>query len=202
MDRSTCPRSPIARRRLLQAAGAALTGAACAALTACGSSGQATGPGAVGTTTELEPQGTAGSRDVSILNSSLDLENMAIAAYQAAAPLLQGSARAAVARLLEQEREHADALAQAIRQLGGAPNEPKARYDFPRLRGQGGALRFAVGLENTAIAAYIDSLPRLSSPDLRGTAAAIVTDEAEHLAVLLGEQGRPQAPQAFVTGAM
>lgn len=200
MDPSTFPRTPFARRRLLQATGAALTGSVAASLAACGSGGGGSG-GVPATTTELEPQGSAGSRDVTILNSSLDLENMAIAAYQAALPLLRGSVLAAGRRVLDQEREHADGLAQAIRQLGGAPNKPRARYELPRLRGEEGALRFAVDVENTAIAAYMDSLPQLMSPDLRGTAAAILTDEAEHLAVLLGSLGRPQAPQALVTGA-
>jgi len=51
-----------------------------------------------------------------------------------------------------------------------------------------------------AIAAYLDALPKLSSPDLRATAAAIVTTEAEHVSVLLGALGRPPVPTAFVTG--
>ena len=127
---------------------------------------------------------------------------MAIAAYQAAAPALRGEARSAGQRLLEQEREHADALGDAIRQLGGTPNPPRASYAFPPLRTQARALRFATQVENTAIAAYIDSLPRLASPDLRGTAAAILTDEAEHLSVVLGALGRPQLTGAFVTGAV
>ena len=47
-------------------------------------------------------------------------------------------------------------------------------------------LRFAVDLENTAVEAYLDAIPRLSSADLRQTAAAIVSNEAEHISVLLG----------------
>ena len=116
-------------------------------------------------------------------------------------PRLRGSARALALRLQAQERDHADGLSEAILQLGGTPSKPQPTYSFPRLRGQAAALRFATGIENRAIAAYMKTLPRLTSPDLRGTAAAIVTDEAEHLAVLLGELGRPQLPQAFVTGA-
>jgi hypothetical protein len=61
-------------------------------------------------------------------------------------------------------------------------------------------MRFAVDLENTVVAAYIDALPKLSKADLRSTAAAIVTCEAEHIAVLLGALGQPQAPAAFVVG--
>ena len=62
-------------------------------------------------------------------------------------------------------------------------------------------LRFAIELENTAIAAYIDALPKLSQGDLRATAAAIVTNEAEHIAVLLDALGdEPGARTRFVTG--
>jgi rubrerythrin len=101
---------------------------------------------------------------------------------------------------LEQEQEHADGLAQAIKDAGGMPNRPKPSYDFPTLRSQNDVLRFAVDLEYTAIAAYIDALPKLSQGDLRATAAAIVTNEAEHVAVLLGALGKNQVPDAFVTG--
>ena len=61
-------------------------------------------------------------------------------------------------------------------------------------------LRFAVDLENTAIAAYIDALPKLGKGDLRATAAAIIANEAEHVAVLLGALGMEQVPGAFVFG--
>ena len=61
-------------------------------------------------------------------------------------------------------------------------------------------LRFAIGLEEVAIAAYVDAVPRLSSPDLRATVSQIATNEAEHLSVLRQALGREPAPQAFVTG--
>ena len=101
---------------------------------------------------------------------------------------------------LEQEQEHADGLASAIKDAGGTPNRALASYDFPELRSQTDVLRFAVDLENTAIAAYIDALPKLGEGDLRATAAAIVANEAEHVAVLLGALGMEQVPDAFVVG--
>ena len=55
-------------------------------------------------------------------------------------------------------------------------------------------------LENTAIAAYIDAIPRLNTADLRAEGAAIVGAEAEHLAVLNGALRQRSAPTAFVTG--
>jgi len=192
--------APVSRRRLLGLAGLGLAGSSAGMLAACGGDKGGEGGGGLGTTTQIEPEGTAASRDVIVLNSALDLENLAVATYRAALPLLTGTALSVGKAFLEHEQEHADALAEAIRQLGGAPNKPSRGYGFPRLAGQRAALSFAADLEGTAIAAYIDALPRLTSPDLRGTAAAIVTDEAEHLSVLSGVLGRPQAPRAFVTG--
>lgn len=194
-------RDRVSRRRLLGLAGVGVAGSSAAILAACGGGGGGeTGGGAAMTTTQLEPRGTAGSDDVALLNSALDLENLAVAAYTAGIPRLRGTAGVAARRILEQERDHADALAGAIRQLGGMPNRPKPSYDLPRWSSRDAFLAFATDLEDTAIAAYVEALPRLASPDLRGTAASIVTDEAEHVSVLLGERGLPQVPSAFVTG--
>jgi rubrerythrin len=146
--------------------------------------------------------------DVAILNSALGLENTAIAAYTAGAALLKGPVLAVGKQFLEQEQEHADALTQAIKQLGGTPEKAKPADEyakgFPALKSQTDVLKFAVDLENTAVAAYIDAIPKLTSPELRQSAAAIETNEAEHISVLLGalndNDAAKQVPDAFVTG--
>ena len=138
--------------------------------------------------------------DVEILNGVLDLELMTVAGYKTGAAQLRGEALRIGKLFVEQEQEHADELASTIKDAGGTPNRAKSSYDFPELRSQRDALRFAVELENTAVAAYIDALPKFTSTDLRGTASAILTTEAEHLSVLLGVLGRPAAARAFVTG--
>jgi bacterioferritin (cytochrome b1) len=185
-------RGPLSRRRLLGVAGAAVAGASGALLAGCGDDTK----NAAARTAPDESDAA----DVELLNSVLDLELMVVAAYKAAAARLRGPTLQLAKGFLEQEQEHADALAGAIRDLGGTPNGPKSSYDFPRLRSRSAALRFAADLENTVIAAYIDALPKFSQADLRSTATAIVTCEAEHIAVLLGALGEPQAPAAFVTG--
>jgi rubrerythrin len=148
--------------------------------------------------------GVGSERDVAILNAALDLENTAIAAYTAGAALLKGAVLETGKLFLAQEQEHAAGLAQAIRDLGGTPNKakPAAAYakGFPKLRSQNDVLRFAVDLENTAVAAYVEAIPKLSDPKLRQTAAAINTNEAEHISVLLGALGKPPVPDAYVTG--
>jgi bacterioferritin (cytochrome b1) len=186
-------RGALSRRRLLGIAGAGVAaGASGALLAGCGDDTKS----AAAQTTPDESDAA----DVELLNSVLDLELMVVAAYKAAAARLRGSNLRIAQGFLEQEQAHADAVAAAIRDLRGTPNGPRSTYRFPRLRSQDAAMRFAVGLENTVIAAYIDALPKFSQADLRSTAAAIVTCEAEHVAVLRGALGQPQAPAAFVVG--
>jgi rubrerythrin len=185
---------PPTRRDFFRLSGLTTVGGSVVFLAACG-----------GDDEEQTGQRRRGAQgDVEILNSALDLEHTAIAAYTAGAGLLRGEALEAGRTFLEQEQEHALGLRQAIRELGGTPNQAKAAQEyakgFPRLRSQSDVLRFALELENAAVAAYGDAIPKLSDRRLRQTAAAINTNEAEHISVLLGALGRPQVPDAFVTG--
>jgi rubrerythrin len=182
-------RDPLSRRRLL---GIATAGASAALLAGCGDDTK-------NPNVQTAPD-ESDAADVELLNSALDLELMVVEAYKTGAAQLRGGMLRLAQGFLEQEQEHVDALASAIRDAGGTPNGPKSSYEFRRLRSQRDALRFALDLENTVIAAYIDALPKLSPGDLRATAAAIVTCEAEHAAVLLGALDEPQVSGAFVTG--
>ncbi len=187
MDVDRLISDPLSRRALFRASSVGLVGAAATSVAACGD--------------EKTPEEEQAARtDAEILNSVIDLENMAIAVYTAGAPLLKREALRIGRQFLNQEKEHADALEQAVRDAGGRPNKPKASYNFPALKTQTDVLELANTVENVAVAAYIDAIPKLSSTDLRATAAGIVTTEAEHISVLLGALGRPQAPSAFVTG--
>ncbi len=193
MDIDSFLRDSVSRRRFFGTAGVGVVGGSAVFLAACGDedkdSGASGGPDLGGN-----------EADVEILNSALDLELLAVAAYTAGAALLKGETLKVGKLFLEHEQEHAAGLASAIKDLGGRANKAKSAYDFPKLSSETDVLRFAVDLEQTAVAAYIDALPKLSSGELRGTAAAILTNEAEHVAVLLGALGEPQVPDAFVTG--
>jgi rubrerythrin len=138
--------------------------------------------------------------DVELLNAMLDMEFTTIAAYKAGAAELSGRVLQIAQDVLEQEQEHADTLSRAIRDLDGVPNRAKDSYDFRALRNERDVLRFAVELENNAIAAYVDVLPKLSQGELRSTVSGILTCEAEHACVALGALGEPQLPGAFVVG--
>ena len=191
MDLDHFLRDPQSRRRFFRMSGVSVAGASAVFLAACSDDTKnpvKTGPD------------ESDMADVEILNGALDLELMAVAAYKAGAGRMRGSVLAIAKGFLEQEQAHADGLAAVIKDADGVPNRAKSSYDFPVLRSQADALRFAVDLENTAIAAYIDALPKLSQKDLCATAASIITCEAEHLSVLLDALGRDPVPAAFVTG--
>jgi rubrerythrin len=197
MDVDQYLRDPVSRRRFFALSGVSVAGGSAVFLGACGEGdNSAGGPGQSEVTKARSPRDT----DVQILNTALDLEHMAVAAYTAGAKLLKGATLAAGKTFRQHEQEHADGLTRAIKDLGGKPNKARASYDFPSLRSEQNVLNFAVDIESTAVAAYIDALPKLATPDLRATASAIVTNEAEHIAVLLGALGKEQAPDAFVTG--
>ena len=190
MDIDGFLRDPLSRRRFFHMSGVSVAGGSAVFLSACGDD----------TKTPVVGPDESDEADVEILNSALDLELMVVAAYKAGAAQLKGDVLAIGKLFLEQEQEHADGLMSAIKDAGGTPNKAKKSYDFPELRSQTDVLRFAVDLENTAIAAYNDALPKLGEGDLRATAAAIISNEAEHVAVLLGALGEEQVADAFVVG--
>ncbi len=191
MDVDSFLRDPLSRRRFFRMSGVSVAGGSAMFLTACSDDTKSSDPAGPDESDEA---------DVEILNSALDLELMAVAAYKAGAAKLKGDVLQVGKLFLEQEQEHADGLGAAIKKAGGKPNRAKASYDFPELRSQDDVLKFAIDLENTAIAAYIDALPKLGKGDLRATAAAIISNEAEHVSVLLGALGEEQVPGAFVYG--
>jgi rubrerythrin len=198
MNDQHSPPSGSSRRELLVASVTAAAGGGAAVLVAsCGGSGSKQDAVTTVSTTQAES-------DVAILGALLDQEHSSIAAYTLVAGKLTGAALASAHRFLRHERAHAAALEGAIGALGAAPVPPRPRSEyeatFPRLRGARDALSFALDVENTAISAYADALGKIVTVPVRVTAAAILTTESEHAAVVLGELGRPQVPEPFVTG--
>lgn len=191
MDLDHFLRDPQSRRCFFRTSGVSVAGASAMFLAAC--SDDTKNP------VRLGPD-ESDQADVEILNGALDLELMVVAAYKAGAGRLRGERLAMIKGFLEQEQAHADGLAGTIEDLDGTPNRAKSAYDFPVLRSEADVLRWAIDLENTAIAVYIDALPKFSEKDLRSMAASIVTNEAEHVSVLLEALGREPVPEAFVTG--
>ena len=193
MDIDSFLRDPLSRRRFFHMSGAGVgAGGAATLLAACGdeSSSLVTGPD------------ESDQADVEILNGALDLELQSVEAYKLAAGRMRGSVLEIGKRFLAQEQEHADGLATVIEDAGGKPNRAKASYDFPQMRTQEDAVRFVLALENDAIASYIDALPKFSQGELRAMAASILTNEAEHVAVLLDAIGMDPLSGPLVTGSV
>ena len=150
------------------------------------------------TTQTISPERKRG--DAAAVASLLDAERTATFAYAAMRARLGGLGR----EFLRHETAHARALERALVRLGVDPEPPRPRStyadDFPPLRTRTDALRFALDVEETQIAAYGDAVPTLFTPELRVTTATILAVQAEHVAVLLGELDEPQSPRPFVVG--
>lgn len=156
-----------------------------------------------GLAAELEKTGAQnGANDVDILNSALGAEHQGVAAYQIGAEsgLLQKPVLRLAMQFQGHHRAHADLLAATVKQLGGTPVKPKQKYDFPvdQLKSQADVLRFAAGLEQGAVSAYLGAVPQFDNRDLARAAASILGDEAMHWAVLRQAVGEDPVPAAFV----
>ncbi|MEO8849233.1 MAG: ferritin-like domain-containing protein [Casimicrobiaceae bacterium] len=140
--------------------------------------------------------------DVAILNGALGAEQQAIAAYQVGAEsgLLQKPVLDLAVKFQSQHKAHADLLAATVKQLGGTAVAPKANYDFPvaSLKTQADVLRFAAGLEQGAVSAYLAAIPKFDNRDLSKAAGSILGDEAMHWAILRNALGEDPVPAAFV----
>jgi rubrerythrin len=180
------------RRTFLSRSGFALTGAAVALLAGRDALAANVAKAAKG--------GHAG--DVTILNAALGAEQQAIAAYQVGAEsgLLQKPVLDLAVKFQSQHKQHADLLAATVKQLGGTAVQPKAKYDFPvsTLKTQADVLKFAAGLEQGAVSAYLAAVPKFDNRDLSKAAASILGDEAMHWAILRNALGEDPVPVAFV----
>jgi hypothetical protein len=74
-------------------------------------------------------------------------------------------------------------------------------YKFPveQLKTQVDVLRFAAGLEQGAVSAYLGAVPLFGDRDLAKAAASILGDEAMHWAILRQALGENPVPEAFVS---
>jgi rubrerythrin len=177
-----------ARRLFLTRSGVVLSGAAVALL--AGSDALAA---------------TAGDKtsDSKILNTALAAELEAIAAYQVGAEsgLLQKPVLALAVQFQGHHKEHAELLAETIQKLGGKAVAAKSKYNFPveKLKSQADVLRFAAGLEQGAVSAYLGAVPLFGNRDLSKAAASILGDEAMHWAALRNALGENPVPSAFVS---
>jgi ferritin-like protein len=172
---------------------AALGGAAAVTFASCGGSDPppTTGP-------------EAGS-GAAMLGSLAAFEHAAAAAWAAIGERLEGDAHGYARTIQAREERHAERISALISDLGGEPPEgrPLEEYEpqFPLMRDEEEALRFAADLEEQLVRAHLDSLQTLPEEEQRRAVAEIAAEEAEDLAVVLAVSGQPVTPFPFVTGA-
>jgi len=183
------PNPAAARRLFLGRSGLALSGAAVALLAGRDALAAKSGPSDAG--------------DTQILNTALGAELEAIAAYQVGAEsgLLQKPVLDLALVFQGHHKQHADLLAKTVEKLGGKPVAAKATYHFPvdKLKSQADVLRFAGGLEQGAVSAYLGAVPLFANRDLAKASASILGDEAMHWAVLRQALGEAPVPVAFMS---
>ena len=140
-------------------------------------------------------------QDVRILNTAIAAEHEAVAAYQLGADsgLLQPEVAKVAITFQGHHKQHVEALANAVRGLGGTDVRALEKYDFPtdKLKAQSDVLQFAAGLERGAVSAYAGAIPLFDNRELSAAAASILADEAMHWAVLRNALGLDPVPGAF-----
>jgi len=140
------------------------------------------------------------------LTRSLQVVQAAVVSYEAIAngDLLGRPVETTFRSVLDQERQHATALGDALDQMGRKQPIPPRRGDIPgltSLRTQEQALAFAIDLERRAISTYYNAMRTLKDANALKTLASIMGCDGQHVTVLRQLAGRPAVPHAFETGA-
>jgi hypothetical protein len=141
--------------------------------------------------------------DAAILNGALARELTMVEAYEGGRRPLRGRLRAVEREFRAQEQEYVDAITKAIRGLGGETEAEAEELDLSPARDRAGYLDLVYGLENAALASYLDAAPRLYTAAPRALAASLAAGHAQHLVVLrqaLGADLAAAASQAFDVG--
>ena len=162
-------------RRGLLVAGAAL------AISGCGSASDSSGDENGGVDRETERRG-----DIELVQGLLALERQSVGLYAKQSGRL-------FRRLEAHERDHAARLEEALTRRGAEPRDEGWMVS-------GSGFELARRVEETAIAAYLDAMPKVVDGRLRGVLASIVAVEASHLAEVRHALGLVPANQSFVTG--
>ena len=216
----TAPATGMSRRRLL--ATSSLTVSLGALLAACGG-GTAAAPGRVGNAPTPTPLPDEPVDDAVLLRTATSLEHTALDMYAWASELgvLDGTAEAMVARMVEDHTATAAAMSEATAQAGGEPFDCANQWFavrimpplYERIVGTGDdaastdpipasddpardVLGLAYAFETTLAAMYQEMVVKLQDPALRVTSITTGSQTARHAAVLAVL--RDGAPVAYV----
>lgn len=176
----------VATRRALLVAGAA------AGLAGCGGSGDKPA--------ERKLSGAERRSEVILLNHLLDLEHQAIAAYTAGIPLLDRRTARLAKQLLNHELAHASELSSLIKRQHGRPHRPRGAYDLGHPRERIEVLQLLHRVERAQLVAYLQAIPAAAPGGARAALAAILSSDAQHVALVREALGQPALAGPLVTG--
>ena len=115
--------------------------------------------------------------DIVILNTAIEAEQEAVAAYQlgAESQLLSNDLLNVAIQFQGHHKGHIELLASVVTQLGGAPSEPLKQYQFPveKLKQPSDVLMFAAQLERGAVSAYAGAIPLFDNRDFSKAALGV-----------------------------
>jgi rubrerythrin len=145
-------------------------------------------------------------RSEDALAAALGIEQTAVVAYEAIANAgrLSGRATSILRMVLEHDREHADQLATALDDMGVKPPIPPRRANIRGLRAvrdDAGATRFAIALEERAVAAHLRSVRDLTDSGVLRIVTGAMGADGQHLVVLRQLARLDPVPRAFERGA-
>ncbi|MEO1251317.1 MAG: ferritin-like domain-containing protein [Pseudomonadota bacterium] len=148
-------------------------------------------------------------QDVAILNVALALEHEAIGAYQLGAEsgFLSKDVLGVAVEFQSHHKAHRDALAGAIRSMGGEAVDTKTLSDYAKalnagsLKSQKDVLMLAARLELGAANAYLGVIPSFESRDLAQISARLAADETMHWTALTSVLGGSLPKDALTFGA-
>jgi hypothetical protein len=169
-------------------------------LAGCGGSSGSAAADSTSGQTGTSPSADTSPRDVELLTPALELERRTVDAYVACIPLLSPANAKAAALWMSAEIQHTGALIGLIFQAG-AKAQPRANsYDIgPLPSNQGQALARLASFEQLQISYYLRIIAQLQLATARATVSSILSDDAQHIALLRLVQGKPAVPSAFVT---
>ena len=141
-----------------------------------------------------------GGGDVEILNFALTLEYLESAFYEQALKKVNGlgaDAKKLATTIQRNEAEHVDALAEAIKSLGGTPVKTPMVDFGDSFASERAFLKTAQTFEDLGVSAYNGAAPAIKSKEVLGSAGSIVQVEARHAAAIRQLNGQPITEAAF-----
>jgi hypothetical protein len=113
--------------------------------------------------------------------------------------LLVPLAYTAAQQFLTHQLAHVTELTGFIGQAGGHPVKPQASYNLGHPRTKQDVLILLHRIEQQLLTGYLEALTELNPAELRGAAAAIMANHAQHISILRMQLGLTPIPDAFVS---